>query len=71
MSEKIYNLRPPLTHLDFYKLFKSEESAQQGERLMHDLASITILTLKSLNLGGNRELWKDEARLNLLLDVLQ
>ena len=71
MSEKILNLRPPLTHLDFFWLFISEETAQQGEGLLRALASITQPTLLSLNLGDNEELWEDEARFNLLLDVLE
>ena len=71
MSEKIFNLRPPLTHLDFSYLFRREEKAQQGEGLLHALASITKPTLLSLNLGFNEELWKDEARFGMLLDVLQ
>ena len=74
MTEKILNLRPPLTHLDFREFFfykASEETLQQGERLLQALASITQPSLLSLNMGANSILWKDEARFNLLLEVLQ
>ena len=71
MSEKIFNLRPPLTHLDFHGLFDSEETAQQGGGLLHALTSITKPTLLSLNLGKNDKLWKDEGQFGMLLDVLQ
>ena len=72
MSEKIFNLRPPLTHLDFHGLFDSEETAQQGGGLLHALTStITKPTLLSLNLGRNDKLWTDEGRFGMLLDVLQ
>ena len=71
MSEKILYQRPPLTHLDFGVLVTNEETAQQGERLLNILASTTIPTLLSLNLGWNNELWEDKARFNLLLDLLQ
>ena len=56
MSEKILHLAPPLTHLNFYGLFDSEddeEMLQHGERLLHALSSITYQTLLSLNLSNN------------------
>ena len=71
MSEKILNLKPPLTHLDLNDLFREEETAQHGEQLLHALASFTQPTLLSLNLGKNSELWKNKARFELLLDVLE
>ena len=55
MIEKILHLKPPITHLDFSHLFKdddSEETLQKGEQIiLHPLASITLPTLISLNLG--------------------
>ena len=71
MCEKILNLRPPLTHLDFYMLFTSEESAQKGEPLLQAIASIYRPILLYLDLGANELLWKDDKRFNMLLDVLQ
>ena len=71
MSQKIFNQRPPLAHLNFYDFFASEETAQQGEPLLHALATIMQPTLLSLDLGLNSKLWEDETRFNLLLDVLQ
>ena len=72
MSNKILNLRPPLTHLDLYLLFRNEENAQLGEGLLQTLASITQpTTLLFLNLGANKLLWKDQVRFDLLLDVLE
>ena len=73
MSQKILNQSPPLTHLDLEGLFYSEETAvlQQGEGILHALAYTTQPTLISLNLGFNDPLWIDEARFNLLLNVLQ
>ena len=56
------NLRPPLTHLDLYNLFTNKELAQQGEQLLHNLASITQPILSYLDLGKNSGLWKDTAR---------
>ena len=72
MSNKILNLTPPLTHLELSDLFKSLETAQQGEAILQTLASITQPpTLLSLNLGGNKILWEDQVRFDLLLDVLE
>ena len=75
MSEKILHLAPPITHLDFYGCFfnyeKSEDVLQKGKQLLHDISSISQPTLLSLNLGYNSILWEDEARFDLLLDVLE
>ena len=71
LSEKILNQRPPLTHLNLSKLVDSDEEAKQGEQLLHALASILEPTLISLNLSFNKNLWRDGARFNLLLEVLQ
>ena len=71
MSQKIFNQRPPLAHLNFRSFFRTEETAQQGEPLLHALASIMPPTLLYLNLGFNKELWKDDARFNMLLGLLQ
>ena len=71
MCEKIFNLRPPLTHIDFYWLFTSEESVQKGEPLLQAIASIHRPIILYLDLGGNELLWKDDKRFNMLLDVLQ
>ena len=72
MSDKILSLRPPLTHIDFYALFKSEELAQkEGERILQAIAFIAQPTLSYLDLGGNHELWEDDSRFDLLLDVTQ
>ena len=71
MSEKILNLRTPLTHIDFYGLFRSEELAQKGEPILQAIANITKPIILYLDLGGNKLLWEDDERFNMLLDVLQ
>ena len=71
MSEKILNLRTPLTHIDFYALFRSEELAHQGEPILQAIVNITKPIILYLDLGFNKELWKDDERFNMLLDVLQ
>ena len=71
MSQKIMNLRPPLIHIDFNQLFTSEELAQQGELILQAIACITLPTLLYLVLGGNDDLWWDDAKFDMLLDVLQ
>ena len=70
MSDKIMNLRPPLTHLEFSNLMLSKELAQQGGQILHNLASIAQPTLSYLDLGKNEDLWGDKARFNLLLKVI-
>ena len=70
LSEKILNQRPPLTHLNLSKLVDSDEEAKKGEQLLQALASILEPTLISLNLSFNKNLWRDGARFNLLLEVL-
>ena len=71
MSEKILNVSPPLTYINFFRLFTSEETADEGHRLLHALTSITQPTLLSLDLGYNRLLWEADKRFSLLLDLLQ
>ena len=71
MCEKILNLRPPLTHIDFCMLFTSEESVQKGEPLLQAIASIHRPIILYLDLGTNWLLWEDDKRFNMLLDVLQ
>ena len=72
MSDKILRLRPSLTHIDFFALFRSEELAQkEGERILQAIASIAQPTLSYLDLGCNDLLWKDDHRFDLLLDVIQ
>ena len=52
-------------------MFEFESTAQLGEKLLHTLATSNRRTLISLNLGDNDDLWKDEARFDLFLKVLQ
>ena len=53
MSEKILNLRTPLTHIDFYALFETEELAQRGEPILQAIVNITKPIILYLDLGGN------------------
>ena len=69
MSDKIMNIRPPLTHIDFF--YTSKEFAQQGEPLLRAIASIRQPTLSYLDFGCNKFLWMDGAKFDMLLDVLQ
>ena len=71
MIQKIMNFRPPLTHIDFCVLFRSKEEAEQGEQILQAIVSITQPTLSYLDLGYNNLMWKDNAKFDMLLDVLQ